>query len=97
MKTDCDIKTLYIKTKNKTRKIYTYVSEDCELKKKHDGILAFLKENFIESKFSKAYVSRQSIYTNAKAHMYNDFFLMLNIKDFFGSINHKRLIEKNVL
>ncbi|MDW4511854.1 reverse transcriptase domain-containing protein [Priestia megaterium] len=83
----------YIKTKKKLRKIVTYNSENPELKIKHEKIAAFLNSNFTPSKFTKAYVKNKSIYHNAKPHMYNDIFISLDIKDFFGNINHKLLIN----
>lgn len=89
-----DVLFKYIKTKNKLRKIYTYRNEDCNLRKKHELLVEFLKNHYVDSKFSKAYVEKESIYTNAKAHMYNDIFIMLDIKNFFNSINHNRLIER---
>lgn len=89
-----DIVVRHIKTKNKLRKIVTYRSEDCELKKQHKTIESFLKERFIPSIFSKGYVKGQSIFDNALAHMYNDYFIILDIKDFFPHICHKQLSEK---
>ena len=89
-----DIIVRHIKTKNKVRKIITYRSEDCELKQKHRKINSFLKSRFIPSVFSKGYVKGRSIYDNALAHMYNDYFIMLDIKDFFPHICHKQLSEK---
>ena len=46
-----DIIVRHIKTKNKIRKIVTYRSEDCELKRKHRAINIFLQERFIPSIF----------------------------------------------
>lgn len=89
-----DIVVRHIKTKNKVRKIITYRSEDCELKQKHRKINSFLQSRFIPSVFSKGYVKGRSIYDNALAHMYNDYFIMLDIKDFFPHICHKQLSEK---
>ena len=89
-----DIVVRHIKTKNKVRKIITYRSEDCELKQKHRKINSFLKSRFIPSVFSKGYVKGRSIYDNALAHMYNEYFIMLDIKDFFPHICHKQLSEK---
>lgn len=83
-----------ITTKNKVRKIYTYISEECELKKTHRNINCFLYEFFTPSVFSKAYIKGSSIYENAKAHMYNDYFIMLDIRDFFPTISHKLLEKK---
>lgn len=89
-----DIVVRHIKTKNKIRKIITYRSEDCELKTKHRKIYTFLKERFIPSIFTKGYVKGRSIYDNALSHMYNDYFILLDIKDFFPHICHKQLAEK---
>lgn len=89
-----DIVVRHIKTKNKIRKIVTYRTDDCELKLKHQKINIFLQERFIPSVFSKGYVKGRSIYDNALAHMYNDYFIMLDIKDFFPHICHKQLSDK---
>jgi len=89
-----DIVIRHIKTKNKIRKITTYRSEDCDLKQKHRKINSFLQSRFVPSVFSKGYVKGRSIYDNALAHMYNDYFIMLDIKDFFPHICHKQLSEK---
>lgn len=90
-----DLKVKYIKTKkNKLRKIIAYASDDCLLRKDHQRIAEFLEERFIPSTFSKGYIKHCSIYDNAKAHMYNDYFLLLDIKDFFPSILHKQLEDK---
>ncbi len=89
-----DIVVRHIKTKNKTRKIITYRSDDCDLRIKHKRINSFLKNRFIPSKFSYGYVQGKSIFDNAIAHMYNDYFIMLDIKDFFPHICHKQLSDK---
>lgn len=89
-----DLVIRHIKTKNKTRKIVTYISTDCELRKKHELFQRFLADNFIPSIFSKGYVKKRSIYHNAIAHLYNDYFIMLDIKDFFPHICHKQLSDK---
>lgn len=89
-----DIVIRHIKTKNKVRKITTYRTDDCELKKQHRAINSFLKERFIPSIFTKGYVKGRSIYDNALSHMYNDYFIMLDIKDFFPHICHKQLSDK---
>ncbi len=89
-----DIIIHYIKTKNKIRKIVTYRSDDCLLRQKHEKIQLFLEDRFLPSIFSKGYVSGRSIYQNAMAHIYNDYFIMLDIKNFFPSICHKQLSEK---
>ncbi|MDO5558500.1 MAG: reverse transcriptase domain-containing protein [Oscillospiraceae bacterium] len=89
-----DIVIKYIKTKNKIRKIYTYSSDDCELRKYHQKIYKFLEQRFVPSIFTKGYVKGRSIYQNAKSHMYNDYFIKLDIKDFFPHICHKQLIDK---
>jgi hypothetical protein len=89
-----DIIVRYIKTKNKTRKIITYRSDDCDLRVYHQKIYDFLEEKFVPSIFTKGYVKGRSIYHNALSHMYNDYFIMLDIKDFFPHICHKQLSEK---
>ena len=82
----------YIKTKNKVRKIVTY--RECgELRRYHEAVVKYLNSNVSNSIFAKAYVPKSSIYKNAHAHMYNDIFLKMDIKDFFPSINHKKLAE----
>jgi RNA-directed DNA polymerase len=83
----------YIKTKNKIRKLVTYIEDAPEIKNLHLRMVNFISENFIPSKFSKAYIKRTSIYHNAFPHIYNDIFISLDIKDFFNNINHKILID----
>ena len=82
----------YIKTKNKVRKIVTY-SEHGELRKYHKQVVEYLKKNTTDSVFAKAYVPHSSIFKNAQAHMYNDVFLKMDIKNFFPSMNHKYMAE----
>lgn len=82
----------YIKTKNKVRKIITY-KEYGELRRYHEAVVKYLNSNVSNSIFAKAYVPKSSIYKNAYAHMYNDIFVKMDIKDFFPSINHKKLAE----
>ncbi|MBR5947050.1 MAG: RNA-directed DNA polymerase [Clostridia bacterium] len=89
-----DIIIRYIRTKNKTRKLATYRSVDCDLRKKHEQIEQFLTAWFVPSIFAKGYVKNRSIFHNAQSHMYNDHFVMLDIKDFFPHICHKQLSEK---
>lgn len=89
-----DIKIRYIRTKNKTRKLVTYRSDDCALRIKHEKINEFIASRFVPSIFSKGYVKKRSIFHNALAHLYNDYFIMLDIKDFFPHICHKQLAEK---
>lgn len=92
--TNPDVVISYIKTKNKLRKIVSYSSEACSLRLYHQRINTFLEERFVPSIFSKGYVKGQSIFDNAQAHMYNDYFIMLDIKDFFQNICHKQLVDK---
>lgn len=89
-----DLVVFYIQTKKKVRKITAYRSDDCDLRLFHNKINSFLKERFTPSIFSKAYISDRSIYHNAVSHLYNDYFVMLDIKDFFPSICHKQLADK---
>lgn len=85
-------KVKYIKTKKKYRKIVTYNDE--EIKKEHIFINDKINNNFKPSIFTKGYIKNESIYTNALAHLYNDYFIKTDIKDFFNSINHKLLRKK---
>lgn len=81
----------YIRKKGKIRRIVTYTDESMQAR--HIKVKEYLEEKLIFSKFTKAYVKNSSIFHNAKAHMYNDIFIKLDIKDFFNSINHKILLE----
>lgn len=94
MNTSKDIVARYIKTKSKTRKIVSYRSDDCELRIYHQKIASFINDNFTNSLFAKAYIKNRSIFDNAKAHLYNDVFVMMDVKDFFNSINHNTLVER---
>lgn len=89
-----DIVIKYIKTKNKVRKIISYKDNESELRYYHQNIKEFLEERFVPSIFSKGYVKNRSIYHNALSHMYNDYFIMVDIKDFFNNICHKKLLDK---
>ena len=89
-----DIVIRHIKTKSKIRKIVSYCSDECELRQKHQSINNFIQERFIPSIFSKAYIKNCSIYDNVKAHLYNDCFILMDIKNFFHNICHKQLSDK---
>lgn len=75
----------YIKTKNKVRKIITYSS--IKEKEHHIYISNRIKCYFKPSIYAKGYIEKESIFTNAKAHLYNNYFIKTDIKDFFQSIN----------
>lgn len=81
-----------LKKNKKIRKIVAYTSNS-ELKNIHKLINTHLKERVIYSKFTKGYREGISIFDNAKAHMYNDIFIQFDIKNFFPSINHRKLIN----
>lgn len=91
-----DKKTNYrvyrLKKGKKIRKIVTYL-EGSELRTTHETINNYLKEHVKYSKFTKAYKKGTSIFDNAKLHMYNDIFLQFDIKNFFPSINHSKLVD----
>ena len=89
-----DVVVRYIKTKNKIRKIVSYRSDDCGLRIYHQKIAGFINDNFVNSLFAKAYIKNRSIFDNAKAHLYNDIFVMMDVKNFFNSINHNTLVER---
>ena len=82
----------YIKTKNKVRKIVTY-TENGELRKYHENVVKYLEKYATNSIFAKAYVPKSSIFKNAEAHMYNDIFIKMDVKNFFPNINHKYMAE----
>ena len=84
----------YIKRKNKIRKIVTYADQS-ELRRYHEAVVDFLRKNTYDSIFAKAYVPKSSIYKNAEAHLYNDIFVKVDIKNFFPSINLK-IMEKQL-
>lgn len=75
----------YIKTKSKIRKIVTYSSS--EEKEYHTFIANKIKSDVKPSIYAKGYVENESIYTNAIAHLYNNYFIKTDIKDFFQNIN----------
>ncbi|VEF46691.1 RNA-directed DNA polymerase [Bacillus freudenreichii] len=81
----------FIKRKNKLRKIVTYNNSD--IRNRHTIINNFLNGNLLFSKFSKAYIKGKSIYDNAYAHLYNDYFISLDIEKYFNNIDHNILIE----
>lgn len=89
---DNNYKIKFIKTNNKIRKIITYDND--LLRKEHQYIVKKVNLYFEPSIFSKGYIRNESIYTNAKAHLYNDFFIKTDIKNFFVSINHNVLKKK---
>lgn len=91
---DSDIVIRYVRTKNKTRKLTTYRSDECDLRRKHQIVQKFIEDCFIPSMFTKGYVRKRSIYHNAYAHLYNDYFIMMDIRDFFPHICHKQLADK---
>ncbi|EGT4598818.1 reverse transcriptase domain-containing protein [Clostridioides difficile] len=88
-----NFKIMYIPKSKGYRKIITYKDNDVEIRRYHIDISKFIYNNTLPSKFSKAYIKKRSIITNAKAHMYNDVFLYFDIKDFFQNINHNKLID----
>lgn len=81
----------YIRKKRKIRRIVTY--KDDKMRHVHFKIKEYLENNLLFSKFTKAYIKNSSIFLNAKAHMYNDVFIKLDIQNFFNSINHEVLLE----
>jgi hypothetical protein len=91
---EANFKVFYIPKKNGYRKIITYKEENKLLREFHQNVGLLLYKRVLPSKFAKAYIKKRSIIKNAKFHMYNDIFLMFDIKDFFQNINHNWLIEK---
>lgn len=83
----------YIRTKSKIRKIITYNSEGLDERKYHQNVVEFLEKYTNNSIFAKAYSKKSSIGKNASAHMYNDIFIKMDVKDFFNSINHQYMAK----
>ena len=83
----------YIRTKNKIRKIVTYKMGENKLRENHQEIADLLNRNCKMSIFTKSYTKNRSIVKNARTHMYNDIFLMFDVKNFFPNINHNYLIK----
>lgn len=94
MKSEKELKVFYIPKKKGYRKIVTYNDKDYKLREFHEKVSILLYRRILPSKFAKAYIKNRSIIVNAKSHMYNDIFLMFDVKDFFESINHNWLTEK---
>lgn len=90
-----DLKRLVITADKKVRVLYTYKEDEMGLKLKaqHGSYLTFMKENFYPSIFTHAYVSKRSIYTNAIVHLNNNYFVKIDVKNFFPSLSHKILIK----
>ena len=87
-----DYKIMYIKTKKKVRKLVTY--NNLEQKELHNYINKKLLSTYKPSIFAKGYIKGESIYSNVTAHMYNNYFFKTDIKNFFPSINHNRLVSE---
>lgn len=85
------LKIRYIPKRRGYRKIVTYKNGEQELRNFHRNVNMLISKRVIQSKFAKAYIKNRSIISNAKEHMYNDIFIMVDIKDFFQSINHTRM------
>lgn len=91
-----DLINYYIPKPNKPnayRKITTYRTKDCNLYNFHSKANITLNKHIHHSDFAKAYINGRSIITNANAHKYNDIFICLDIKDFFGSIRLEKLTK----
>lgn len=88
-----EYKIFYIPKSKGYRKIVTYTSPDSNEYRFHTAAKQSLDHHIRHSKFAKAYIKHRSIITNAQAHLYNDYFICLDICDFFQSINHKRLVS----
>lgn len=90
------LKYFYIpKGYNSFRKIVTYGNNTSglKLKQNHKMMNDILIKNISFSKFTKAYVKESSIIKNAKCHLYNNTFIQIDIKNFFQSINHHKLLN----
>lgn len=92
-KVDRQYRVFYIPKAKGYRKIVTYTSSDSELYRFHCDAAQSLERHLWHSQFAKAYIKHRSIITNAKAHLYNDIFICLDIHNFFQSINHNKLVS----
>lgn len=87
-----ELRRLVRKTGTKVRILYTYKAGS-NLKTRHAAYLKFMHENFHPSIFTHAYVRKRSIYTNAIVHLKNDYFIKVDVSNFFPSLSHKVLIR----
>lgn len=87
-----ELRRLVRKTGKKVRVLYTYKTESA-LKARHVAYLKFMQENFYPSIFTHAYVRKRSIYTNAIIHLNNDYFVKVDVSNFFPSLSHKVLVR----
>lgn len=85
-------KIIYIYTKNKKRKIVKY--SNVLIREQHKFIANKIDKIFEPSIFTKGYIKNQSIYTNAYSHLYNNYFIKTDIKNFFQNINHNLMIKE---
>lgn len=83
--------SFYIPKGKGYRKITTYKTKESGLYRFHTNANISLNKRLKQSIFAKAYKKGNSIITNARAHMYNDVFISLDIEKFFQNINHKKL------
>ena len=60
------LKEQWIRTKNKRRKIITYVDDDCQLRKDHEQIKEFISNNSYPSIFAKAYKPKSNSVCNSQ-------------------------------
>lgn len=87
-----ELRRLVRKTGTKVRVLYTYKTGS-DLKTRHAAYLKFMHENFYPSIFTHAYVRKRSIYTNAIVHLKNDYFIKIDVSNFFPSLSHRVLIR----
>lgn len=87
-----ELRRLLRKTGKKVRVLYTYKTGSA-LKARHAVYLKFMQENFYPSIFTHAYVRKRSIYTNAIIHLNNDYFIKVDVSNFFPSLSHKVLVR----
>lgn len=88
-----DYNIFYINKKRKKRRLITYKNE--KIRSRHQKINLKLSKYFKPSIFTNGYTKKRSIYTNAIAHLYNNYFIKLDIKDFFTTLNHN-ILEKRL-
>lgn len=90
-----DVVTFYVNTNSKRRKITTYANNSSgqNLKKKH---IEFINKyaNVVDFKYSFSYIQNKNTKKLMQKHINSKYFLKVDIKNFFNSINHQLLVTK---
>ena len=95
METYCTKKLII---KNKKRQITTYAPTEKGQKQRNFDIEVkeIFEDSYTPSAHSFAYQKGKNVLSNARVHALNSEFLLMDIKNFFPSINH-RILEKEII